>query len=78
MMREQIERRLEELTKELETGRAELDKVDQRRTYLREMVLRISGAKQILEELLAEQRVENNGGGKPQCAFPQVDSAHSP
>jgi predicted nuclease with TOPRIM domain len=53
-MREQIQARLEELKKELETGQAELQKVEMQRTYLHETVLRIGGAIQVLEELLAE------------------------
>ena len=54
-MREQIQARLEELKKELEAGQAELQKVEMQRTYLHETVLRIDGAKQVLEELLAQQ-----------------------
>jgi predicted nuclease with TOPRIM domain len=51
-MQEQIQARLEELKKELETGQAELQKVEMQRTYLHETVLRIGGAVQVLEELL--------------------------
>jgi predicted nuclease with TOPRIM domain len=54
-MQEQIQARLEELKKELEAGQAELQKVEMQRTYLHETVLRISGAVQVLEELLARQ-----------------------
>jgi predicted nuclease with TOPRIM domain len=58
-MRGQIQARLEELKNELEAGQAELQKVEMQRTYLRETVLRIGGAVQVLEELLAkEQSVE--------------------
>jgi chaperonin cofactor prefoldin len=53
-MREQIQARLEELKKELETGQAELQKVEMQRTYLQETMLRISGAIQALEELLTD------------------------
>lgn len=53
-MREQIQTRLEALKKELETGRGALEKVEQQRTYLQQTILRISGAIQVLEELLAE------------------------
>jgi hypothetical protein len=61
-MREQIQARLEELKKELETGHAELQKVEMQRTYLHETVLRISGAVQVLEELLGRQpQVQQNG-----------------
>jgi hypothetical protein len=54
-MREQIQARLEELRKELEAGQAELQKVEMQRTFLHETVLRIGGAVQVLEELLAQQ-----------------------
>jgi predicted nuclease with TOPRIM domain len=63
-MQEQIQARLEELKKELEAGQAELQKVDMQRTYLHETVLRISGAVQVLEELLSEkQSAGNNADG---------------
>jgi predicted nuclease with TOPRIM domain len=62
-IRDQIQSRLEALKEELETGQAELQKVEMQRTYLHETVLRISGAVQVLEELLAEgQSVEQPGG----------------
>ena len=61
-MHELMETRLELLRKEFETGQAELEKVEQRREYLREMMLRISGAIQVLEELLAQgQSIEQSG-----------------
>jgi hypothetical protein len=53
-MRELLETRLGLLRKEFETGQAELEKVEQQRAYLREMMLQISGAIQVLEELLAQ------------------------
>jgi len=53
-MREQVQIRLEALRKELETGRSALEKVEQQRTYLHQTILRIGGAIQVLEELLAE------------------------
>ena len=61
-MRKQIRARLEELKKELETGQAELQKVEMQRTYLHETVLRISGAVQVLEELLAGQAQGQQNG----------------
>ena len=51
-IRDQIQARLEELKKELETRQAELQKVEMQRTYLHETMFRISGAMQVLEELL--------------------------
>ena len=62
-MREQMQARLEVLSKEYETGRAELQQVEERAAFLRETMLRIEGAKQVLRELLAEgQAVEQEDG----------------
>jgi hypothetical protein len=68
-LREQMQNRLQILRNEFETGQAELERVDRQRTYLRETVLRIGGAIQVLEELLSEdQSAEPNGADpdKPQ------------
>ena len=61
-MREQIQARLELLKQEFETGQAELRKVEAQRTYLHETMLRISGAIQALEELLAEEQPAEHDG----------------
>jgi ABC-type transporter Mla subunit MlaD len=53
-MQAQIRPRLEALRAELQKGQTELQTVEAQRTYLRDTVLRISGAVQVLEELLAE------------------------
>jgi ABC-type transporter Mla subunit MlaD len=50
---EQMQARLEILKSGLEDGEAELTKVEKQRAYLGETMLRISGAIQVLEELLA-------------------------
>jgi hypothetical protein len=47
-----MEQRLEQLRRDLDTGRAELDRLEQRRLQLHETLLRISGAVQVLEEVL--------------------------
>ncbi len=61
-MQEEIQARLEMLRKELEKGQVELQKVESQRLYLRETMLRISGAIQVLEELLAvESPAKLNG-----------------
>jgi prefoldin subunit 5 len=56
-MREQAKLRLEELKKEFETGQSQLQELDRQQTRLRETLLRISGAIQILDEMLA---IENS------------------
>jgi len=73
-----VQTRLEDLKKELETGQAELQQVDRQRAYLRETILRISGAIQVLEEMLAEQQSsEHNAAGpvETQPAAAQTNEA---
>ena len=60
-MREQLQQRLEELKKEFETGQARLHELEMQEAHLRETLLRISGAIQVLEESLA--RAEDADGG---------------
>ena len=52
-MREQIQYRLAELKKEFEVGQARLQEVERQQSILRETLLRISGAIQVLEEMIA-------------------------
>jgi hypothetical protein len=47
-----IEKRLEQLKQEYRTGTELLEKLDQERTQTHNKLLRISGAIQVLEELL--------------------------
>lgn len=54
-MREQLEKRLDELKTEYEQGEKMLSDLDARREQVRQTLLRISGAVQILEELLKEE-----------------------
>ena len=61
-MRQRVEARLFELRQELERGQAELDQVERRAVYLREMLLRIGGATQVLEELLAQPAATDSDG----------------
>jgi prefoldin subunit 5 len=48
--------RLRELQEEFQRGRDEMSRLDQRRSELHAVLLRISGAIQVLEELAAEER----------------------
>jgi len=50
-----MEKRLEELRREFKVGQAQLEELDQRRAQLRDTLLRISGAIQVLEELLSQE-----------------------
>lgn len=50
-----MEQRLLELRRELEKGQQEMARLDRQRQELRDTMLRISGAIQVLEELLAQQ-----------------------
>lgn len=53
-MRDQIENRLNELKKEFELGQGRLHELEEQQARLRETLLRISGAIQVLEETLAQ------------------------
>lgn len=55
-MRELLEKRLAELKDELESGKRIMAELDAKRTDIKATVLRISGAVQVLEELLDEDR----------------------
>jgi hypothetical protein len=57
-MREQLQHRLEELKNEFKKGHLRLQELEIQQSSLRETLLRITGAIQILEELLAERAPE--------------------
>jgi prefoldin subunit 5 len=57
---EQIRARLEELRQEFSRGQARLQEMEAQQIALRETLLRISGAIQVLEEVLT-----GNGGPPP-------------
>jgi predicted nuclease with TOPRIM domain len=61
-LREQLQQRLEELKKEFETGQARLRELGMQEAQLRETLLRISGAIQVLEETLGGE----SGADAPQ------------
>ncbi len=54
-MREQLERRLDELKTEFETGQKMMMELEQKRANLEKTLLRISGAIQVLEEELNKE-----------------------
>lgn len=55
-MRDLVEKRVEELTAEFETGERMLAQLETRRTELQQTLLRISGALQVLRELLEPEK----------------------
>jgi predicted nuclease with TOPRIM domain len=57
-MEEQLKARLSTLKHEFEMGQTRLHDLEIQEASLRETLLRISGAIQVLEELLNEQKVE--------------------
>jgi hypothetical protein len=61
-MREQMQFRLEELKKEFEIGHNRLQETERQQAMLRETLLRISGAIQVLEEVLANGERHQDGG----------------
>jgi prefoldin subunit 5 len=63
--REQMQARLEALREELETGQAELQRLEEQRASLHATMLRISGAAQVLEELLAAGDPAGHNGTAP-------------
>lgn len=60
-MREEVTSRLENLRREFEVGQGRLRELERQEVQLRETLLRISGAIQVLEEVLAsnQSQVEN-------------------
>lgn len=59
-MKEQLQNRLAELKAEFESGQQRLAEVENQAASLRQTLLRISGAIQVLEEILSEPE-----GGEP-------------
>ena len=57
-MQTELQQRLEELRKEFETGQNRLRDLEMQEAHLSETLLRISGAIQLLEELLAQEKDE--------------------
>ena len=71
-MQEQMQMRLEELKKEYETGQARLRELETESAYVRETLLRIAGAIQVLQEMLEAEKP------KGETTEPlQAEQAHS-
>lgn len=63
-MKEQLEQRLSQLKNELENGQKMLAELETKQTNLRSTLLRISGAIQVLEEMLAEEKQGDDKANK--------------
>ena len=72
-MREQLQARLEVLRKEFETGQVRLRDLERQQAALQDTMLRISGAMQVLEALLAEKPPE--GGVDVEARMPSTATA---
>jgi predicted nuclease with TOPRIM domain len=61
-MREQLEKRLEELRAEFDKGKATLQELEAKTSSVRETMLRLSGAIQVLQEELERDAPQNADG----------------
>ncbi len=69
-MQEQLQKRLEQLKKEFEAGQARLRELENEQAFVRETMLRISGAVQVLEEALGR---EGDADEPPALATPPAN-----
>lgn len=78
-MQEQLQQRLNELRSEFEAGKAMMADLEAKQTNLRETLLRISGAIQVLEELLAgAKQAQQNGHEDGQAILKEPVDGRSP
>lgn len=71
-MKQQLQQRLQSLKAEFEAGQKVLADLEAKQANVRETLLRISGAIQVLEEVIAEQ------GDAPAEALPDASPASIP
>jgi hypothetical protein len=78
-MQEQLQQRLDELISEFEAGKTMMADLEAKQTNLRETLLRISGAIQVLEELLAgAKQAQQNGREDGQNFLQEPADGQSP
>lgn len=58
-----MEQRLQELREEYERGLRQMAQLERQRNELQHTLLRINGAIQVLDELLAQERLDASGDG---------------
>ena len=73
-MRDQALARLDELKRQYQMGEGQLRELGRQETALRETLLRITGAIQVLEELLGSSPAETGPG--PSAASPEAQGRH--
>jgi len=71
-MREQVETRIENLRGEYRAGQEMLAELEERRANLQVTLARISGAIQVLQELLQESHSDTETTGSAESAAPAV------
>jgi predicted nucleic acid-binding Zn-ribbon protein len=76
-MREQLQRRLEELKKEFGTGQARAVELEKQQATLHQALLRISGAIQVLEEELKAQPQDAAQNASAVGDASQVDTSYN-
>ena len=64
-MKEELQTRLNDLKREFEIGQKRLRELEAEQSAVRETMLRISGAIQVLQELIDEAKKEDHEGGQP-------------
>lgn len=67
-MNDQLNRRLKELKCEFESGQKLLAELEAKQANTRATLLRISGAIQVLEEVLSQSKKESAGDAEPEAA----------
>jgi len=63
-MQAELQRKLDELKKEFEVGQNRLRELETEQAYVRETMLRISGAIQVLQELIEGSKQEDRDGDR--------------
>ena len=71
-MRQEIENRLQSLIAEFKAGQEMLAELDAKQAHLRSSLLRISGAMQVLEELLSQEASVNQPSDTAESQGPRL------
>jgi len=64
-MREQLQQRLAELKKDFTEGQSRLQEMEAQQALMRDTLLRISGAIQVIEEMLRDEQTEQADSASP-------------